>query len=523
MQRLSFISSQRRSTALRVLALFASCGILLGADDCKGPSTVVAPISITINALDDTSVITTTTEVTRIDNKGSCEYRLEFMAPGDKTRGINEIGGNRGSGAQRINSCTAFPPAFAATTTSNAAWFDEQSAYYWAKKSRDYAKAALWITPPGWNGGPFTLANAEVSLSVLAGGAYGLACSAGGQSSDGCMRYWPGQNPKIYIPAGRAIRSVVVHEYGHYAAGYVFGHMDTLGSGGFKISNCVHLAFQEGIAETFEQLFVHHELTSVGTTTPLINIAGKNTQWKNTCSLGPGLYAMSDPLWEAFAQAVWGTGRNSDASPITVPWPNAASANTGMVNAFTYALIKTKDFRMHNFAMTALDHINKNQPNNIATAVRAIFASHGLTLAANGKPCIENQECTSNWCDNGDGTQKTQLCMPAPRTGLGTDPCTHDNQCASNLCFGLTTNAAGNLVPGTCVAPRSLGATCIRNDQCASTYCDAGFNTANTNKCMPRGGTGQRGDLCTHNSQCVSSNCNGLTQVNRVWQPGRCQ
>lgn len=522
MQRISFISRQARRPELRALALGASCLLFLGAQgNCgQGSKTTIAPISITINDIDNNPDIATMTQVTRIDNKGSCEYRLEFMAPGDKTRGINEIGGNRPGGAQRINSCTAFPPAFAATSTSNAAWFDEQSTYYWAKKSRDYAKEALWITPPGVNSGSFTLAIAEVSLSVLAGGAYGAACSALGFSSPGCMRYWPGQNPKIYISAGNASRSIVVHEYGHYAAGYVFGHMDTLGSGGFKISNCVHLAFQEGIAETFHQLFVHHEFTSTGKTMPR-DIPGLNKQWQNsTCTIGPGVYSMSDPLWEAFTQAAWGT-MNAGGSPIIVPWPNAASANRGMMNAFIFALINTRDFRMHEFALTALNHIDKNQAPNIATAVRAIFARHGLTWAANGKPCIENQECASNWCDNGDGTQKTRLCMPAPRTGLGGDLCTHDNQCAANLCFGITTNA-GKLVPGTCVAPRPLGATCNRNEQCASTYCDAGPNTGNSNKCMPLGGTGRRDDPCTHNTQCASSNCSGMTPVNGVLQ-GTCQ
>jgi hypothetical protein len=247
-----------------------------------------------------------------------------------------------------------------------------------------------------------------------------------------------------------------------------------------------------------------------------------NTQWRNECSLGAGLYAMSDPLWEAFAQAAWGTGRNS-AGPITVPWPNAASANRGMMNAFTFALIKTRDFRMHDFALAALDHIDKNQPNNIRAAVRAIFASHGLTLAANGTQCTENRECASTYCDNGPGTSGTRLCLPRARTGLGTDPCTNDNQCASNLCFGVTRDAAGNWVPGTCVSPRALGETCIRNDQCASTYCDTGFNTANTNKCMPRGGAGQGSDPCTHDSQCASSRCAGLVRdAAGNWMPGTC-
>jgi len=73
------------------------------------------------------------------------------------------------------------------------------------------------------------------------------------------------------------------------------------------------------------------------------------------------------------------------------------------------------------------------------------------------------------------------------------------------------------------VAQGALGASCNNNAQCRSTYCDAGFNTANTNKCMPRGREGVSGDLCSHNTQCASANCACLTQVNGNWQPGRCQ
>lgn len=507
----------------RGILLCAFCGFLIGANACSAPTTVVSPISITANDITDKTTITTTTNVTRIDNSGSCEYRLEYMPSDDKIRGISEVGGNRGS-AQRINTCTTLPPAFVATMTSNIAWFEEQSAYYWAKKSRDYAKSVLWVTPPGWQDGPFTLAESEVSLSVLTVGdevsGFRLACAPRGQGADGCMRYWPGQNPKIYIPAGRAIASVVNHEYGHYAAGYVFGHMDTLGSGGFKIDNCVHRAFQEGIAEIFEQLLVHNELTSAAITTPNINVAGLNSQWSNDC--GRGEYVMSDPLWEAFTQAVWGTRKNSDGTSTIVPWPNAANANTTMANAFTFALLKIKDFRMHDFAVTALNHIDRNQTNEIAKGIRSIFAGHGLVLAANGKQCIENQECSSNNCDNGEGTAGTRLCMPRGGTGQDNDPCTHDTQCASGGCAGLVRNMDGSWIPGNCVAQGSLGAPCNTNTQCRSTYCDAGYNTANTNKCMPRGRTGVGGDLCSHDSQCASSNCNGLMQVGGDWLPGRC-
>ncbi|HKV09780.1 MAG TPA: hypothetical protein VJ725_16680 [Thermoanaerobaculia bacterium] len=240
-------------------------------------------------------------------------------------------------------------------------------------------------------------------------------------------------------------------------------------------------------------------------------------------TLALGASRMSDPLWEAFAQSVWGTGTDPALSPITVPWPSAASANTGMANAFTFALLKIRDFRMHDFAVAALDHVEKNQALAIATAIRAIFASHGLTLAANGKQCIENQECRSGYCDNGEGTSRTRLCMPRGGTGQDGDPCTHDRQCASSGCAGLARNGAGDWVPGHCLAQGALGASCSTNAQCRSTYCDAGFNTANTNKCMPRGGTGQGGDPCTHNSQCASSRCDGLTQVGGGWQPGRCR
>jgi hypothetical protein len=498
-------------------------GFLLGASSC-GPTTVIAPINITVSNLGGTSTMTTTVEVTRIDKNGSCEYRLEHMPPDDKIRGINEIGGDRGT-AQRINSCAPTPPSFAATATSNAAWFEEQSTYYWAKKSRDYAKAAIWNTPPGWEGGPITLGNAEVSLNVLSTGGptsgFLLACAPRGTVSGGCMRYWPGQNPKIYIPAGAATGNVVGHEMGHYAAGYAFGHQETLSSGGFKIDNCVHRAFQEGIAEVFLRLFVHHERTTTGSTRPPSGTATLNTQWSNDCTGGE--YVMSNPLWEAFTQAVWGIGMDKTGAPVTVPWPDAATANTAVADAFTYALLTVKDFRMHDFAVATVTHIGKLQPAGIAGPVETIFAGHGLTMNRTGEPCIENQECLSNYCDNGENTSRTRLCLPAGSTGQGGDPCTNNNQCATTICSGASQNATGNWVPGACTGQGALGAGCNSNNQCVSTYCDAGFNTANTNRCMPRGTTGQDNDPCSHSSQCASGACAGLSRdANGNWVPGRC-
>jgi hypothetical protein len=144
-------------------------------------------------------------------------------------------------------------------------------------------------------------------------------------------------------------------------------------------------------------------------------------------------------------------------------------------------------------------------------------------MNSNGEPCIENQECLSNYCDNGENTSRTRLCLPSGGTGQGGEPCTNNNQCVTNICSGASQNAVGGWVPGACTGQGPLGASCNSNNQCASTYCDGGFNTAQTNKCMPRGGQGQENDLCTHNTQCASNNCAGLTRDGAGnWMPGQC-
>lgn len=53
--------------------------------------------------------------------------------------------------------------------------------------------------------------------------------------------------------------------------------------------------------------------------------------------------------------------------------------------------------------------------------------------------------------------------------------------------------AAHGLAPP---APGGLGEGCASNGDCKSWCCDRGFNTANTNRCMPRGGTGAANDPC---------------------------
>jgi hypothetical protein len=71
--------------------------------------------------------------------------------------------------------------------------------------------------------------------------------------------------------------------------------------------------------------------------------------------------------------------------------------------------------------------------------------------------------------------------------------------------------------------PLPLGSSCTTNNNCGSTYCDAGFNTKQTNLCMPRGGEGLVNDPCTDNTQCTSGTCNNSRDRSGSWIAGQCR
>jgi hypothetical protein len=147
----------------------------------------------------------------------------------------------------------------------------------------------------------------------------------------------------------------------------------------------------------------------------------------------------------------------------------------------------------------------------------------GTTGGAIGSSCTGNADCTSEYCDAGNNTSHTSLCLPRGGTGALGSLCSHDNQCASAICGGLTQSQSGNWIPGNCAVAGPLGTSCSNNRQCSSGYCDAGNGTSHTAKCMPRGGMGTIGQMCSHDNQCASSNCNGLTQnAAGEWIPGAC-
>ena len=138
-----------------------------------------------------------------------------------------------------------------------------------------------------------------------------------------------------------------------------------------------------------------------------------------------------------------------------------------------------------------------------------------------GGGCSQNYHCSSGYCDSGNNTSRTDLCMPN-RNGQTGDICSNNNQCVSLICDGLTKNASGVWIPGTCVSKKSLGASCSNNIECGSGYCDSGNNTSRTDLCMPNR-NGQTGNICSNNNHCASNNCVGLRAQGNIWIPGQCQ
>ena len=68
-----------------------------------------------------------------------------------------------------------------------------------------------------------------------------------------------------------------------------------------------------------------------------------------------------------------------------------------------------------------------------------------------------------------------------------------------------------------------LGGNCSAHEQCGSGFCDAGWNTSKTNRCMPNK-NGQTGDICSNDNQCGSPLiCSNLQKdASGAWIPGTC-
>lgn len=153
--------------------------------------------------------------------------------------------------------------------------------------------------------------------------------------------------------------------------------------------------------------------------------------------------------------------------------------------------------------------------------VGAWVPGHCAVKRSLGTLCTGNNECGSTRCDAGIGTSRTNLCVPNG-DGQSGQICSDDGQCLSQVCAGLKKDGAGNWVPGQCADKQSLGSACSANYQCASTRCDAGIGTSQTNLCVPNG-TGQIGQICSDDAQCLLHVCAGLRKdASGRWMPGSC-
>jgi hypothetical protein len=83
------------------IAIFSACLLALSA--CRGSGIRVMPISIVTKDITGAPV-TLTTEVTRIQDSGGCEYRLEFKDPSSIEWPIGEVSGKESFAVARTRS-----------------------------------------------------------------------------------------------------------------------------------------------------------------------------------------------------------------------------------------------------------------------------------------------------------------------------------------------------------------------------------------------------------------------------------
>jgi hypothetical protein len=442
---------------------------------------------------------TLTATITSLQTGATCEARLQHLGGAYQGWDIKEVGGDRGTPQRVVGPCNA-TPTFGFTAGRQ---YEEQTTYFWSLVSHDYAVRRIWVTPPGWVLGPIKMARDAVQPNALSESTFtSNACFPAGPKVAGCMRVWPGEGPKTHLRTGRVSPSVVVHEYGHYAGGYVFGHMDAFGfSVPAALGDCAKFAFQEAVAPMFTALVLHDARYAA--------LAGSDgygqvqstqiARWPASCTSPETAYDMARPLEEAFLQALWGTDTNRT---VFVDWGAAAgrgmpkspdTANRIMASALVYGLALNRGQRVDQLASAILEWLDTNEPLR-APAIRRIFAAHGFTPRAAGGACVSHAECTSFRCDNRPGAG----CVWQDGMGGGGQFCTTHQQCQSGTC-----NVVGGL-RGTCAAPgKALGAACASHAECKSLRCDNRPGAG----CVAQDGGADLNQFCTTHQQCHSGFC----------------
>jgi len=421
-----------------------------------------------------------------------CEARLQFVGV---TRDVKEVSGDRGPAQRKTLPCTAM----ASFDAQTGRLYEEQTAYYWSRVAREYAVSRLWITPPGWPLGAIKMAKDGVQPNVITQGSFDSACFPIG-AADGCMRVWPGEGPKMHLKTGVVTPGLVTHEYGHYAAGYVFGHMDVFGfSLPAATGDCAKLAFQEAAAYIFSYLVLHDARTSACTDPYAKYDATHLDRWPVTCGEPKQAYDVARPLQQAFLQSLWG---RDPAGTIKVDWGPAPGsnmptdhklANQTMANAFAYGLALNRGQRVDALASSILEWIQINEPRRVGP-IRQIFAAHGFSPRPLGDACATHDACMSFRCDSRPGAG----CVSQDGMATPGQLCTTNQQCQNGVC-----NVTAGL-RGTCATGAPLGTACTTHPQCLSQRCDNRPGAG----CVAQDGTANSGQFCTTHQQCRSGFCN---------------
>ncbi len=426
-----------------------------------------------------------------------------WPTPGSTRWAIKEVSDDRGRPERPKSPGCAARAEFRFTEAKEKRYFEDQTAYYWTKLARDYAIRRLWLTPRGLPAPP-KLAFDAVQPNLLTQGSFNNACIFRG-GNPACMKVWPHEGPKLHFKEGAVKPATIVHEFGHYAAGYVFGHMDIVG---FTVpavfDDCAKLAFQEAAADMFAALALHDVRYSslVGAAWFGVADPSEKARWPISCGKdGKSEYDTAAPLAQAFKQALWGADVtntikvNWRPSPSSPSGPNSPEvANKTMADAFVYALSLNRGQRVDFLATDVLQWIAVNEPLR-SREIRKIFESHGF-IQQLGTSCTEHLQCASQRCDNRPGAG----CVAQDGQAQSNEFCTTHQQCKSQHC-----NLAAGRITGTCTAAaRKLGESCATHAECASQRCDNRPGAG----CVAQDGQAQSNEFCTTHQQCKSQHCN---------------
>ncbi len=432
------------------------------------------------NDTKDSTVKIECQRISTIKSSRGCEYRLEYDDPSNRPKwAVHEIAGDLGP-RQRYFDRACGGASFVATKAANAQHFEEQTIYYWMMLARDYAMKRLWVTPEGWGGPPIKHSTRRVDGYLLGAG---FARSCFPKPSEGCMRAFPTEGPRLYFKRGHVSPDLVGHEFGHYAAGYVFGHQDPVGLDGFDPMKCGKRSFQEAIAEMFMSSMLHfhrHDRYKGGSDGPKNSFHGNTAKvWDGKCGAGTD-YTMGAPLVQAFRESLWNQsiwGSDHDR------------ANKSMSAAFAHGLAKNRGHLIDVLAEDILTHLQEHQPSSRFDKIEAIFSKHGFKSV--GARCSVNLQCSGLGTSRCDQTTKPYKCIPDDGAGNTNDYCTHNNQCRGKNCLN-----------NKCSTAAALGKACGGNTGCKSGRCDG-----RTQRCIPNDGTGNTNNYCTHDNQCRYKTC----------------